>query len=100
MSVPDDPEHLKRLYLPPTDQFVIIDVPEMQFVMIEGDGDHEAESFVAGTGWLQAALNPIKRIAKQRMGARFVEPPLEVLCGPMTWRTSSPGTGRSSSGGR
>lgn len=79
MGVPDDREQLKRLYLPPTDEFVIIDVPQMQFLMIEGDGDHETDAFAAGTKWLYAAINPIKRIAKERMGARFVEPPLEVL---------------------
>jgi hypothetical protein len=72
-------EELRRLYLPPTDEFVVIDVPEMQFLMLEGDGDHETEAFALGTKWLYAALSPIKRIAKQRMGARFVEPPLEVL---------------------
>jgi hypothetical protein len=79
MGVPEDREELRRLYLPPTDEFVVIDVPEMQFLMIEGDGDHETEAFADGTRWLYAALGPIKRVAKQRMGARFAEPPLEVL---------------------
>lgn len=79
MSVPDDPEQLKRLYLPPTDEFVLVDVPEMQFLITEGAGDHEAEAFAAATKWLFTAIYPIKRIAKERMGRRFVEPPLEVL---------------------
>ena len=75
MSVPEDQEELKRLYLPPTDEFVLVDVPEMQFVMI----DHETDAFGAATKWLFAAIYPIKRIARERMGKRFVEPPLEVL---------------------
>jgi hypothetical protein len=79
MGVPEDREELRRLYLPPTDEFVVVDVPEMQFLMIEGVGDHETEAFALGTRWLYASLTPIRRIAKQRMGARFVEPPLEVL---------------------
>jgi hypothetical protein len=79
MGVPDDPEQLKRLYLPPTDEFVLVDVPVMQFLMIEGEGDHETQEFAAATKWLYAALHPIRRIAKERMGKRFVEPPLEVL---------------------
>jgi hypothetical protein len=79
MSVPDDPEQLRRLYLPPTDEFVVVDVPEMQFLMIDGVGGHETETFAAATDWLLAALHPIRRIAKTRMGKRFVEPPLEVL---------------------
>jgi hypothetical protein len=36
MGVPEDQEELRRLYLPPTDEFVVVDVPEMQFLMIEG----------------------------------------------------------------
>jgi hypothetical protein len=79
MSVPDDPEQLKQLYLPPDDEFVFVDVPEMQFAMIDGEGDHESDVFRTATRWLSAALDPIKRIARQRMGTRFVEPPLEVL---------------------
>jgi hypothetical protein len=79
MSVPDDPEQLKQLYLPPADEFVFVDVPEMQFAMIDGAGDHESELFVTATRWLSAALDPIKRIAREQMGGRFVEPPLEVL---------------------
>jgi hypothetical protein len=79
MAVPDDREQLKQLYLPPTDEFVIIDVPEMQFLMIDGDGDHDTEAFSLCTKWLYAALHPIKRVAKERMGSGFIEPPLEVL---------------------
>lgn len=100
MSVPEDQEQLKRLYLPPTDKFVIIDVPEMQFLMIEGDGDHASDVFVSGTKWLYVALNPIKRIARQRMGARFVEPPLEVLWWADDMADFIAGTGPSSSGAR
>jgi hypothetical protein len=79
MSVPEDLEQLKRLYLPPTDEFVLVDVPDMQFLMTEGAGDHGSEAFAAATKWLFTVIHPIKRIAKERMGKRFVEPPLEVL---------------------
>ena len=38
MSAGDELRRLKELHLPPTDEFVVIDIPEMQFLMIEGDG--------------------------------------------------------------
>lgn len=79
MSVPDDPAELKKLYLPPTDEFVFIDVPDMQFLMIDGVGGHETDEFAVATKWLFATVYPIKRIAKERMGKSFVEPPIEVL---------------------
>ena len=40
MSVPDDPEQLKRLYLPPTDEFVLVDVPAGGKTALEPGGLH------------------------------------------------------------
>jgi hypothetical protein len=79
MSISDDRRRLEELYLPATDEFVLVDVPDMQFVMIDGEGDHDSEGFAQGTRWLFAVIHPIKRLARQRMGKNFVEPPLEVL---------------------
>jgi hypothetical protein len=79
MSALDDRRRLIELYLPPADQFVLVDVPNMQFVMIDAEGDYDAEEFAHATRWLFAAIYPIKRVAKERMGKNFVEPPLECL---------------------
>lgn len=79
MSTSDDLTLLKKLYLPPADEFVEVDVPEMQFLMVDGEGHHSSEGFVLGTRWLMSVIRPIKPIAKQRMGKSYVEPPLEVL---------------------
>jgi hypothetical protein len=79
MGALDDRHRLEELYLPPTDDFVVVDVPDLQFVMIDGEGDHEGEGFTHAFRWLLAAIYPIKRIAKERMGAAFVEPPPECL---------------------
>jgi hypothetical protein len=79
MSVLDDRRRLEELYLPAPDHFVLVDVPDLQFVMLDGEGDPSGETFAQGMRWLFAVIYPIKRIARQRMGKRFVEPPLECL---------------------
>lgn len=79
MTKSEERRRLEELYLPPTDEFVFVDVPDMQFVMIDGAGDHDSEAFVQATRWLFAVTYPIKRIAKERMGKNFVEAPIEVL---------------------
>ncbi len=70
---------LKDLYLPTTKEFVLVDVPEMRFILVDGEGGPNGEPFERAVRWLFATLNPIKRIAKERMGKDFVEPPLEGL---------------------
>lgn len=75
----DDRRLLEELYVPPTNEFVLLDVPEMRFLMIDGSGDHGSEPFTQGTRWLISVLGPMKPAAKERMGRRYVEPPLEVL---------------------
>jgi hypothetical protein len=72
-------KQLQKLYLPSSDDFVTVDVPTMQFLMIDGDGDPANPQFSVAMQWLFAAVYPIKRLAKERMGKRFVEPPLEGL---------------------
>lgn len=70
---------LKELYLPPAKDFVLVDVPEMRFVMIDGRGAADRSDLDHAVKWLFTAIYPIKRIARQRMGKNFVEPPLEGL---------------------
>ncbi len=70
---------LKELYLPSAKDFVLVDVPEMRFVMIDGHGAADRAALDHAVKWLFAAISPIKRIARERMGKNFVEPPLEGL---------------------
>lgn len=72
-------KQLEELYLPPAGEFVVVDVPKMKFLMIDGEGNPESERFSQAMRWLFAVLYPIKRVAKERMGRHFVEPPLEGL---------------------
>jgi hypothetical protein len=79
MSVTDDRRRLEELYLPPADDFVVVDVPDMQFVMVDGTGDPAHEPFTAAMRWLFAVVYPMKRVAKERMGTSYVDAPLEAL---------------------
>jgi hypothetical protein len=79
MSALDDRRRLEELYLPPADEFVLVDVPDLQFVMIDGEGNPSGEAFAQASRWLFSVVFPIKRVAKERMGKSFVEPPLEGL---------------------
>ncbi|MCC7290974.1 MAG: GyrI-like domain-containing protein [Phycisphaerales bacterium] len=70
---------LKELYLPPTEDFVLLEVPEMRYVMIDGHGAADRATLDHAVKWLFAVIHPIKSIARERMGENFVQPPLEGL---------------------
>jgi hypothetical protein len=72
-------ERLNELYLPGSEDFVFVDVPDLQYVMIDGEGDPGGEEHRRAIKWLWTSIHPIKRIARERMGKDFVEPPLEGL---------------------
>jgi hypothetical protein len=72
-------KRLEELYLPPAGDFTLVHVPELKFIMIDGKGSPNGEAFEQAVQWLFATVYPIKRIAKERMGRNFVEPPLEGL---------------------
>lgn len=75
----DFKKKLKALYLPSNKDFVLVDVPEMQFVMIDGAGAPEGEAYTRAVQWLFSTIYPIKFIAKKKLGKDFVAPPLEGL---------------------
>ncbi len=52
--------------------------------MLDGEGNPVGEPFKLAVRWLFSAIYPIKRVAKERMGKDFVEPPLEGCGGPTT----------------
>lgn len=79
MDEADMKARLKELYLPPTKDFVVVDVPEMRYVMIDGRGAADRTALDHAVKWLFAVIYPINRLARERMGADFVEPPLEGL---------------------
>ncbi len=78
MDLIENRAKLKELYQPPQDRFSLVDVPELPFAIIDGEGtpDDGAEQAVKA---LFTAIYPIRREARERLGKRFVEPPLEMV---------------------
>lgn len=72
-------EEINELYKPPTDKVVEVDVPALNYLVIDGDGDPAGIHFQQATKWLFATIVPLRKIAKEKLGSDFVEPPLEAL---------------------
>ncbi|NVK35992.1 MAG: GyrI-like domain-containing protein [Rhodobacteraceae bacterium] len=72
-------EEIKELYRPPAGQIVEVDVPVLKYLVIDGEGDPAAKPFREATRWLFAAIVPLRKIAKQKLGQAFAEPPLEAV---------------------
>ncbi|MCJ8324771.1 MAG: GyrI-like domain-containing protein [Rhizobiales bacterium] len=78
MQLSEFEKKLNQLYLPSDQDFSIIDVPKAQFAMVDGT-DPQSPQFKPAIDWLFKLIQPIKQIAKQRMGKAFKHPPLECL---------------------
>jgi hypothetical protein len=80
MSRRDFKVELKHLYRPSSRSFVIVDVPSMQFLMIDGHGDpNVAQEYRAALEALYAAAYRLKALSKNEEGRDYVVPPLEGL---------------------
>jgi hypothetical protein len=79
MSKVDFKKTLKQFYIPPK-EFVIVDVPEMQFVMVDGHGDpNTAQEYQDAIETLYAVAYKIKFISKKTLEKDYTVPPLEGL---------------------
>jgi hypothetical protein len=75
----DFKKELKELYSPPR-KFVIVDVPEMQFLMVDGHGDpNVALEYQQALEALYAVAYKIKFLSKKQIEKDYVVPPLEGL---------------------
>lgn len=72
-------KQLKELYLPTDKDFTLVDVPEMQFLMVDGEGEPEGRAYAHAVQWLYSVIYPIKFIARKKLAKDFVAPPLEGL---------------------
>ena len=81
MEKTDLKKELKELYLPSAKKVSVVDVPEMNFVMIDGTGDpNTAGSFQEAIGVLYGLSYTAKFMIKAREREDdFVVPPLEGL---------------------
>jgi hypothetical protein len=79
MSKLDFKKDLKRLYNPPTKKFTIVDVPQMNFLMVDGHGNpNNNPDYQAVVETLYAMAYSIK-FAIKSSGVEYVVPPLEGL---------------------
>lgn len=79
MSKADFKKTFKELYAPPK-KFVLVEVPEMQFLMVDGHGDpNVAQEYQDALEAIYAVAYKIKFISKKQLGRDYVVPPLEGL---------------------
>jgi len=79
MSKIDFKKEYKELFAPPK-KFVLINVPEMHFLMIDGHGDpNTAQEYQDGLEALYAVAYKIKFTSKKELSKDYVVPPLEGL---------------------
>ena len=77
MDVESFHNRLRELYLPPENEFTLIDVPEIRYAVIDGSGNPESEEVKKASKWLYSVVHVVKPYLKERMGKNFVDPPLE-----------------------
>lgn len=79
MSKVDFKKTYKELYAPPK-KFALVDVPEMQFLMVDGHGDpNVAQEYQDALEALYAVAYKIKFASKKQLQRDYVVPPLEGL---------------------
>ena len=80
MSKVDFKKELKHLYQPSAKEFVVVDVPPMNVLMIDGHGDpNTAQEYADAVEALYAVAYKLKFMSKKEKGLDYVVPPLEGL---------------------
>ena len=80
MTKIDFKKELKHLYRPSARRFEVVDVPPMNFLMIDGHGDpNTAQAYTDAVEALYAVAYKIKFKSKRELGKDYVVPPLEGL---------------------
>ena len=70
----------RDLYQPPAKEFTVVDVPPMQFLMIDGHGDpNTAPEYQDAIEALYAVAYKVKFASKKELEQDYVVPPLEGL---------------------
>ena len=80
MSKTDHKREMKELYYPPRSAVVEVDVPTLQFLMVDGTGDpNTAASYSEAVAALYAVSYTVKFAMKRDAGQDYVVMPLEGL---------------------
>src|SRR5687767_8715021 len=86
MDKVDLKKSLKALFTAPVAEFVPVDVPELQFIKVDGQGDpNQAPAYRSALEWLYSVAYAAKFGAKAKLRRDFVVPPLEGL-----WHADDP----------
>jgi hypothetical protein len=76
----DFKRELKHLYQPSGKKFEVVDVPPLQFLMIDGHGNpNTAQEYQDAVETLYAVSYKLKFMSKKLLGKDYVVPPLEGL---------------------
>lgn len=76
----DFKNELKHLYRPSSEKFVVVDVPPMQFLMVDGHGDpNTAQTYQDALEALYAVAYKLKFLSKRQLEKDYVVLPLEGL---------------------
>ncbi len=76
----DFKKELQHLYNPSSCDFVVVEVPEMQFLMVDGHGDPNTEpAYQEAVAALYAVAYKLKFMSKQHLEKDYTVPPLEGL---------------------
>lgn len=80
MEKTDFKKTLKHLYRPSGKDFSVVEVPEMQFLMVDGEGDpNTAEEYKQAVEALYGVAYKLKFASKKQLERDYVVPPLEGL---------------------
>ncbi|MCR9120639.1 MAG: GyrI-like domain-containing protein [Phyllobacteriaceae bacterium] len=80
MEKTDFKKTLKHLYRPSAKDFALVDVPTMQFVMVDGSGNpNTAPAYMEAIQWLYGVSYALKFASKTQCARDYVVPPLEAL---------------------
>jgi hypothetical protein len=80
MSKVDFKKEYKQLFSPPKNEFVLVDVPVFQYIMVDGHGDpNVAQEYRNALEALYAVAYKLKFFSKKELGKDYVVPPLQGL---------------------
>lgn len=80
VTLTDYRRELKELYNPPSDKVVLVEVPEMDFLMVDGTGDpRTAPAYREALEALYSASYTLKFMLKKEAGTDYPVAPLEGL---------------------
>jgi hypothetical protein len=82
MTKVDFKKELKELYQPSSEDFQVVEVPPMQYLMIDGMGDpNTSQEYQDAIEALYAVAYKLKFMSKKSLERDYVVPPLEGLWG-------------------